>query len=207
MGQTLRRRLAGVVCLVVLGTGESVAQGASVEVFMGQYSPTQDLFQVTRAGSAGTYRLTSGTSRGGTVSLDLNKRVGVRVSGGTLDNALAYTPSGAGTPSRAPAELRHGSLQGVLGLTPGEGNAQPYLSVGMSYAQRRGQAFEGQSEPTSYGMALGAGVRFRLSMLSLNVGAEVLDYTATYDVPGRPPRDFIQRDILLRLGGGVAVGR
>ena len=65
----------------------------------------------------------------------------------------------------------------------------------------------GQPNASSYGMALGAGVKLRLSAFAFSVGAEVLDYSASYLVAGRPPRDFIQRDILLRVGAGLAVGR
>lgn len=201
------RRLAALLLVLTTAAPLARAQGAGMEVYVGQYSPTQDLFQVTRAGEAGTFRLNSGSSKGGVVALDLNQRVGLRVSGGEVETALAFTPSGSGRAWETPAVLRHASVQGALGLTRGGRMAQPYVSLGISYAQRKGEAFEGQTRPTSYGMALGAGLRVRVSALAMSMGVEVLDYSATYDVVGRPPRDFIQRDVLLRLGGGVAVGR
>lgn len=207
MRQTLLRRLMVMVCLSVLPLASAGAQGASVEVFMGQYTPTQDLYQVTKAGAAGTYRLDGGGSRGGTVSLNLNDRVGLRASGGEVTSALTFKPVATTGGSTVPATLRHASVQGVLGLTPGHHRAQPYFSFGVSYAQRGGAAFVGQSKPSSYGYALGAGVKVRVAALALSLGAEMLDYSASYEVAGKPPRDFIQRDILLRLGAGLAVGR
>jgi len=201
------RLLVALSVLALVPGGRADAQGAGMEVFVGQYSPTQDLFQVTKAGAAGTYRLNSGASRGGTVALNLNQRIGVRVSGGEVESGLTFTPVNPGATSSVPARLRHGSVQAALGLTSGEQRAQPYISLGMSYAKRSGEAFEGQPDPSSYGFALGAGLRVRVSALSVSLGAEVLDYTASYAVAGKPPRDFIQRDVLLRLGAGMAVGR
>ena len=141
--------LAAVSVLAVFPGERAEAQGAGMEVFVGQYSPTQDLFQVTRAGTAGTYRLNSGESRGGTVALNLNKRIGVRVSGGEVESGLTFTPVNVAAASTVPTRLRHGSIQAALGLTSGEQRAQPYVSLGMSYAQRSGEAFVGQPEPSS----------------------------------------------------------
>ncbi|MFN2316130.1 MAG: hypothetical protein ABR551_00785 [Gemmatimonadales bacterium] len=184
----------------------SHAQRVSVTPLIGVYAPTENLYESKPGQSSGTetYKLDSGTSYGGSVGLWLSPRVSIAVSGAVVPTSLRRVRSGAAELTEA--TLTQGSMQAVFLLASEAATIVPFINGGFGLVTRGGDAFGASAETRSLTGIFGAGTAVRLGMLSLSIGAEVIDYSATYDLTGGPARQFTQRDVQLRVGLGTIIG-
>jgi hypothetical protein len=203
-------RHVAVLSLLLLGVPAATlgAQGLSIGGHVGQYTPTQEVYEVTRAGVAGPvgkYELGSTSTRGGGLTLWLGDRIGVSASGGTASTRMTFTGGAATDPEVEldGAEIRFGSLQGIAITSRSSAALQPYVSAGLAYVRRGGPAFATRTDKGHFGFAIGAGLRVRVIKALLTGGVEFTDYAAKHQVNGGPDRSFLQRDIQLK--GGVEV--
>ncbi|HUG27469.1 MAG TPA: hypothetical protein VMK53_04165 [Gemmatimonadales bacterium] len=184
----------------------ALAQRVSVTPLIGVYAPTENLYESKPGQSSGTetYKLDSGTSYGGAVGLWISPRVGFTLSGTVVPTSLRRARrSGA---ELTEAKLTQASMQAVFLLASETAIFVPYINGGFGMVSRGGDAFSASAETSSLTGIFGAGTAVRLGMLSLSVGAEVIDYSATYDLTGGPARQFTQRDVQFRVGLGTIFG-
>ena len=204
----IRRLVRGAVALVTLLAlpAAALAQRVSVTPLIGVYAPTENLYESKPGQTSGTetYKLDSGTSYGGSVGVWLSPRVSVAVSGAVVPTSLRRARSGGSELTEA--TLTQGSMQAVFLLASETATIVPYINGGFGLVSRGGDAFSASAETSSLAGVFGAGTAVRLGMLSLSVGAEVIDYSATYDLTGGPARQFTQRDVQLRVGLGTIFG-
>lgn len=202
----MSRRTVGVLCATLALVPAAAAQRVSVTPIIGVYAPTENLYESKpgHSGGAEIYKLSTGTSYGGAVGLWFGSRVGVRVSGAVVPTSLRQ--EGAGDVQRTDAQLTHGSLQAVFLLASETATVIPFLNGGFGVVNRSGEAFVASSTTSSISGVFGAGTALRMGRVAVTVGAEVLDYNATYDLAGGPARQFSQRDVQLRVGLGTVFG-
>ena len=204
----IRRLVRGAVALVTLLAlpAAALAQRVSVTPLIGVYAPTENLYESKPGQTSGseTYKLDSGTSYGGSIGVWLSPRVSVAVSGAVVPTSLRRARSGGSELTEA--TLTQGSMQAVFLLASETATIVPYINGGFGLVSRGGDAFSASAETSSLTGIFGAGTAVRLGMLSLSVGAEVIDYSATYDLTGGPARQFTQRDVQLRIGLGTIFG-
>lgn len=207
MAVSVWRILRSATTLLLLPAAAS-AQGLSISGHMGQYAPTEPVYEVARAGAAGPvgkYKLNSTTTTSAAITLWLGDRFGLSVAGGMADTRLAYRGIEANsvTTDLGAATLQFGHFQGI-GVTAGPASVlQPYFSAGVAYIRRGGPVFEGRDDNGLVGFTLGAGLRVKVARALLTGGIEVLDYSGKYKVNNGPVKATLQRDIQLR--GGIEV--
>lgn len=204
----VRLAVRGGIALVALIAlpAAAFAQRISVTPLIGVYAPTENLYESKPGQSSGTetYKLDSGTSYGGSVGVWLSPRISVAVSGSVVPTALRRARSSGAELTEA--KVTQGSMQAVFLLASETATIVPYINGGFGLVSRGGDAFSASAETSSLTGIFGAGTAVRLGMLSLSVGAEVIDYSATYDLTGGPARQFTQRDVQLRVGLGTIFG-
>lgn len=182
------------------------AQRVSVTPLVGVYAPTENLYEAKpgQVSGAQIYKLDAGTAYGGAIGLWFGPKVGVSVSGMVVPTHLRQN-AGSGS-VLTEARLTQGSMQAVFLLASADATVVPYLNGGLGVVARGGEAFESSEETHSLSGIFGAGTAVRLGVVALTVGAEVIDYSASYDRAGGPARRFAQRDVQLRVGLGTSFG-
>lgn len=204
----IRRPVRGAVALaaVVFLPPAAAAQRVSVTPLIGVYSPTENLYESKpgQASGAERYKLDAGTSYGGTVGVWFGSKVGLSLSGVVVPTALRRVRGGGDELTEA--RLTQGSMQAVFLLADRSATFVPFLNGGFGMVTRGGAAFDASEETRSLSGIFGVGAAVRLGILALTMGAEVVDYTATYDLAGGPARQFPQRDVQLRVGLGSSFG-
>lgn len=195
-----------VLATVLVVPAAALAQRVSVTPLIGVYSPTENLYESKPGQFSGTetYKLDSGTSYGGAVGVWLSPRVSLTVSGAVVPTALRRARNNQA--ELTDATLTQGSMQAVFLLASETATVVPYINGGFGLVSRGGAAFTASAETSSLTGIFGAGTAVRLGVLSLSVGAEVIDYSATYDLTGGPARQFTQRDVQFRVGLGTSFG-
>lgn len=199
------RALALGAC-VTLWSASLSAQRIVVTPHIGYYSPTENLYESKPGLTSGAewYKLDSGTALGGSFGLWFTSRVGVNFSGAHVaTNLRRHRSSGD---QLTEAAITQASAQAVFLLGAPDATVLPFLNGGFGLVSRGGGAFEASTETSNLAGIFGVGTSIRLGMVALTVGAEVADYSATYDLAGGPPRRFAQRDVQFRLGLGTVFG-
>lgn len=200
------RGAAALVAVVLVLPAAALAQRVSVTPLVGLYAPTENLYESKPGQSSGAevYKIDSGTAYGGAVGIWFSPRVGVSVTGAVVPTFLRRARTSGDQLTEA--RLTQGSMQAVFLLAPEDATVVPYLNGGFGIVARGGSAFEASDETRSLTGNFGAGTAVRLGVVALTVGAEVIDYSATYDLTGGPARRFAQRDVQLRVGLGTGFG-
>lgn len=184
----------------------ALAQRVSITPLIGVYAPTENLYESKPGQSSGTetYKLESGTSYGGSIGVWLSPRVSVALSGAVVPTSLRRARSNGTLLTEA--TLTQGSMQAVFLLASETATIVPYINGGFGLVTRGGDAFSASEETSNITGIFGIGTALRVGMLALSLGAEVIDYSATYDLTGGPARQFAQRDVQLRVGLGTIFG-
>lgn len=199
------RALALGACATLL-SAPLCAQRIVITPHVGYYSPTENLYESKPGQTSGaeSYKLDPATALGGSLGVWFNSRVGVNFSGAHMATNLRRQ-RGSGD-QLTEAAITQASAQAVFLLGSPEATILPFLNGGFGLVSRGGGAFENSAETSNLAGIFGAGASIRIGMVALTVGAEVADYSATYDLAGGPPRRFAQRDVQLRLGLGTVFG-
>lgn len=182
------------------------AQQVVLTPHIGYYSPTENLYESKPGLASGSesYKLDPGTAVGGSLGVWFSSRVGVNLSGAHVATNLRRQRSSGDQLTEA--AITQASAQAVFLLGSPGATVLPFLNGGFGLVSRGGGAFEASAETSNIAGIFGAGASLRFGMVALTVGAEVADYSATYDLAGGPPRRFAQRDVQLRIGLGTVFG-
>lgn len=201
-------RLSALTAALVLAATPLAAQ-FEIGPILGAYVPTSDIALSVASNAFGANaKVRTGVALGGIARVWVERRVGLEASLLHTSTSVALHGSvGTAATDTPDASVTVGTLAALFRFTPGDVAAPIWVSGGVAFTNRSGEAFKGFSNRKSIGGALGAGARVPLGrQFGIDLGLRSLLYSlALRDSTGSFPSRF-QIDMTAWAGIVVRLG-